>query len=332
MVGTLPGRTHGLGLVTEPLMADLHLDRNQFADINMFATLVDAGLFPRRLAHRSAEHALELCAGGAVPGAVCWAMSGVTGVVALVVLVTLTRAPGQSALSVVSMAVVGKWFRSRVGVAMSIYSVLDGAGLRAQLLGRRPGRSHARLAHGLVGDFAGADFRPGAAGGSIRAQQSGTLRCAVANRPRPLPCPRPVSVSLRAGTPAFWIFALAALLYGLVASGMGLFNEAILRERNFDQQTYHDVLALGSFIGLGGQMLAGVLAWRFSLAGILAGAMFVYAAALLWLPRVETLMELYGYVLLMGISGGVITVVFFAIWPQAFGRASLGRIRAPRKC
>ena len=27
MVGTLPGRTQGLGLVAEPLLADLHLDR-----------------------------------------------------------------------------------------------------------------------------------------------------------------------------------------------------------------------------------------------------------------------------------------------------------------
>ncbi len=113
---------------------------------------------------------------------------------------------------------------------------------------------------------------------------------------------------------------------------MGLFNEAILRERDFDQQTYHQVLALGAYIGLGGQMLAGVLGRRFSLARILAGAMFIYAAALLWLPQVGTMVELYGYVLLMGIAGGIITVVFFAIWPQAFGRASLGRIQRRRKC
>ncbi len=129
MVGTLPGRTHGLGLITEPLMADLHLDRNQFADINMFATLVGAlACFPAGwlIDRLSTRWSLALVA--LALGAVCWAMSGVTGVVALVVLVTLTRALGQSALSVVSMAVVGKWFRSRVGVAMWIYSILMGLG------------------------------------------------------------------------------------------------------------------------------------------------------------------------------------------------------------
>ena len=40
MVGTLPGRTQGLGLVTEPLIADLHIDRVSFAAINLWATLI----------------------------------------------------------------------------------------------------------------------------------------------------------------------------------------------------------------------------------------------------------------------------------------------------
>src|SRR5437773_9985706 len=40
MVGTLPGRTQGLGLITEPLLADLHIDRVSFAAINLWATLI----------------------------------------------------------------------------------------------------------------------------------------------------------------------------------------------------------------------------------------------------------------------------------------------------
>src|SRR5437867_9761580 len=40
MVGTLPGRTQGLGLITEPLLADLHLDRVTYAAINLWATLI----------------------------------------------------------------------------------------------------------------------------------------------------------------------------------------------------------------------------------------------------------------------------------------------------
>ena len=44
MVGTLPGRTQGLGLITEPLLRDLAVDRVRFAEINHGA--------PRHLARR----------------------------------------------------------------------------------------------------------------------------------------------------------------------------------------------------------------------------------------------------------------------------------------
>src|SRR5919112_4367415 len=42
MVGTLPGRTQGLGLITERLLADLQIGRVVFAQINLWATLVGA--------------------------------------------------------------------------------------------------------------------------------------------------------------------------------------------------------------------------------------------------------------------------------------------------
>jgi len=42
MVATLPGRTHGLGLITEPLLAGLGLDRVPFACLNFWATLLGA--------------------------------------------------------------------------------------------------------------------------------------------------------------------------------------------------------------------------------------------------------------------------------------------------
>jgi MFS family permease len=328
MVGTLPGRTHGLGLVTEPLLADLHLDRDTFANINLFATLVGAlACFPAgwlidRLGTRW-SYVLVVAA----LGAVCWVMSGVTGIVALTVLVTLTRAFGQSALSVVSMAVVGKWFRSRVGVAMSIYSILMGLGFGASFAAvgwavRNQGWRTAWSEISLALMF-------GLAPLAALLVRSNPERYGQRHEPTSVAALAEAGFSFAAAlrTPAFWIFALAASLYGLVASGMGLFNEAILRERGFNQETYHHVLSISFAIGLGGQFLAGALGWKFSLARILAGAMFVYAAALLWLPQVETMTQLYGYVLLMGIAGGIITVIFFAIWPQAFGRASLGRIQ-----
>ena len=38
--GTLPGRTQGLGLITEPLLADLDIGRVDYAELNLWATLI----------------------------------------------------------------------------------------------------------------------------------------------------------------------------------------------------------------------------------------------------------------------------------------------------
>src|SRR5438874_795284 len=44
MVATLPGRTHGLGLFTEPILNSLNLDRESYGFMNLWATLL-GGLF-----------------------------------------------------------------------------------------------------------------------------------------------------------------------------------------------------------------------------------------------------------------------------------------------
>ena len=44
MLATLPGRTQGLGLITEPMLRDLQLDRVTYANINLWATLLGAAI------------------------------------------------------------------------------------------------------------------------------------------------------------------------------------------------------------------------------------------------------------------------------------------------
>ncbi|MGH9801579.1 MAG: MFS transporter, partial [Blastocatellia bacterium] len=129
MVGTLPGRTQGLGLITESLLKDLQIDRVVFAQINLWATLIGA-LFCfgiGRLIDRAGSRAVLTSVVLAL-GAVVLAMSGVHGVFALAVLITLTRGLGQSALSVISLTMVGQWFVKRLSLAMGVYTVLMSIG------------------------------------------------------------------------------------------------------------------------------------------------------------------------------------------------------------
>ena len=132
MVGTLPGRTQGLGLITEPLLRDLGLSRVAFAQINLVATLIGA-LFcigVGRVIDRVGSR-IVLTVTAVALGLTVLAMSRASTLAGVLVLVTLTRGFGQSALSVISLAMVGKWFRRRLTVAMAVYALVMSIGFMA---------------------------------------------------------------------------------------------------------------------------------------------------------------------------------------------------------
>ena len=124
MVGTLPGRTQGLGLITEPLLRDLQIDRVDFARINLWATLIGAlfSLGVGRLIDRFGSR-IVLTVVAVMLASVVFGMSVTHGVVAMAILITLTRGFGQSALSVVSITMVGQWFVRRLNLAMAVYTI-----------------------------------------------------------------------------------------------------------------------------------------------------------------------------------------------------------------
>src|SRR4030095_5084593 len=79
------------------------------------------------------------------------------------------------------------------------------------------------------------------------------------------------------GTSAFWVFGGATSLYGLVASGLGLFNEAVLAERGFSQETYINFLAGTAIIALIGQLSCGLMTLRWSMQRLFVCALFSVA-------------------------------------------------------
>ena len=129
------------------------------------------------------------------------------------------------------------------------------------------------------------------------------------------------------GSPAFWVFALASSVYGLVASGIGLFNESILTQRGFAPEVYHTALAVTAITGLAGNFAAGAFADRGSLRHVLVAALLILPAALVALAHVTTVAHVMAQAVAMGIAGGFIMVVFFSFWGRAYGRAHLGRIQ-----
>src|SRR5262249_43030237 len=89
-------------------------------------------------------------------------------------------------------------------------------------------------------------------------------------------------------TPAFWIFAVGTSLYGLVASGIGLFNESILAQRGFGPEIYYQTLVLTALTALIGNFGGGWLATRVQLGTLMAVSLLILSAGLVALPHVAT--------------------------------------------
>jgi MFS family permease len=128
-------------------------------------------------------------------------------------------------------------------------------------------------------------------------------------------------------TPAFWVFAIGTALYGLVASGIGLFNESILAERGFGPRVYYQTLAVTAMTALAGNFLGGWLAGRVRLTRLLSLSLFILTIGLAALPHVTALSHVMLWAAAMGIGGGIVMVLFFSVWPRVFGRRHLGRIQ-----
>jgi len=337
MVGTLPGRTQGLGLITEPLLKDLQIDRVFFAHINLWATLIGAlfcigvGKLIDRFGSRGVLTAVSM-----MLGVVVLVMSKAQGIVLVALLITLTRGFGQSALSVVSITIVGQWFVRKLNLAMAVYSILLSVGfmLAFPIVGAVVVNSGWRVAWAGIGFGLILFLAPMAwllvrrtpeACGLAGAGETGGIKAGTIEE---LP-ERGIEYTLRQAlsTPAFWVFALSSAVYGLIASGIALFNEAILAERGFDAYTYYRSLVIVALTALLGNFLGGWLTVKWSMNKLMALAMWMLAGSLLALPYVRTQVHVAMYALVMGLAGGFIIVIFFSFWSRVFGRAHLGRIQ-----
>lgn len=332
MVGTLPGRTQGLGLITEPLLADLQIDRVVFARINFWATLVGAlfCLGIGRVIDRFGSRVVLTVVTIALGIVVLW-MSGARGVAVLALLITLTRGLGQSALSVISITMVGQWFVRRLSLAMAVYTIVLSMGfmLAFPIVGATVIKYGWRTAWTAVGLTLLLGLAPLAWLLARRTPESCLLQPDGERRVEDSIADVTVGYTLwqALSTPAFWVFGLASAVYGLIASGIALFNESILAERGFDASTYHRSLVIVALTALVGNFLGGWLSTKWAMNRLLALAMGLLAGSLLALPHVRTQPHVAAYALVMGLAGGFVIVIFFSFWSRAFGRAHLGKIQ-----
>lgn len=329
MTATYPGRTHGLGMVTEPLLKDLGLadadGRVFYASLNFWGTLIGAlfclpvGWLFDRFNRRWILAGNLILLGVAVR----W-MSGIETWEQLFIALIFTRGLGQSALSVVSMSIVAKAFRAKqLGLAMAFYSMM-----LAPL--------HLILIQGVGWALkdAGFDWRTvwgmvGVALVALSATSFLLVPRAVSHRANgEIPGDHSGSTLWQAlRTPAFWLFSLTISIWGMIYSGVALFNVDIFKERGFDEKLYFNVLSLITVVALASKLFFGWLINYVPLTRLLAACLLATAASLGGLPFATQEWQAYAYAIGLGIASGAVALLFFATWGKLYGKRELGRIQ-----
>lgn len=323
MAATIPGRTQGLALITNRLLADFpQLTQNDFSWINFWATII-GGFFcwpcGWLLDRVSPKYIVVLTM--AALAATTIGMATATTSTALFVYITLTRGLGQSMLSVISITLMAKWFRRDLSVAMGGYAVVMtmmmavGFGILQGIVvkeGWRPMWTTLGWALLVMAPVAGIFSWPVTAG--RKSVDVATVPFASAT----------LRTSL--GTSCFWVFSLSISLFGLVSSGVSLYQVSIFESIGLNEKVFHVCQLIGLAVGLLSNFVTGWLARKFSLSMLLGLAMTIFAGSLVTLPLLRTPEQAYAQAVVHAFAGGAITVLFFMIWVHAYGPKYVGEI------
>ncbi|WP_029631975.1 MFS transporter [Zavarzinella formosa] len=332
MTATLPGRTHGLGLITKPILDDsaFNITEVGFTTINMWAVIV-GGAFCIPIGRLIDRFGVRVALVGvsAALGLSVLLMAGSISLVMLVVSLTLVRGFGQGALSVVSMAMVGKWFTRRIGLAMAVFTVLLSIGFIASTLG--VGGAVEKFGWRPVWNGVGLVLLLGLAPlGWLLVRRTPESVGLPPDAPEEAIIAEPsldLPLSAALCSVAFWTFTLSASLYNLIWSAITLLSKPMMAERGLDDETYLTVMSMMVAGGLPANLVCGWLARRVSLGLLLFVGMTALAGSLVAFPHVANNMHAVLYGLGLGVAGGIVTVVFFSINAAAFGRLHLGAIQ-----
>ncbi len=324
MVATLPGRTVGLGLITEPLLGELNLARTVFARMNLVATLLGSGfaLVAGPLMDRwGARCILSLTL--LVLGGLVMMMSQWVTAATITLFLILTRGVGQSALSTVSVTALCKRFTKGLAMAMGVFSVLVALGFsvaivtaqaQIEVLGWRQVWRVLGIGIFLLGLVCAVGFRSGptlevaSMEEATEVQDSFTLRQAL-------------------GIPCFWVFSISMALYGGLLAAVSLFNESILLELGFGSTTFRYAMAGLMGAGLFGNLLAAWASKRFGVTPVFGSSLALLTLALVFYPYLQTQTQVILHASVYGFCGGVFTVLFFTSFGHTFGPKHLGKIQ-----
>lgn len=323
MVATLPGRTVGLGLITEPLLGDLGVAKTTYANLTFWATILGAsfslacGPAIDKWGIRRVLPAALLLVGGTT---VC--MGQTVTATSLLVFLILSRGFGQSSLSTASVTAVGKWFSANLGIALGVFSALVAIGFSVAI----PVLGGSITVENWRGHWTTVGIGIAVLGVVAYLLIPAERRKLAETQTEEV---EGVSATWREAmaTPVFWVFTLGTAFYYVVLSGLTLFNEAVIAELGFGHEIFISAMVAMMAAGLVGNFLYGWLAGWVSIPRLLAINLLLLSGVLFGFPFLSTATRVIVHSGVYGIVGGAFAVLFFTGYGRAFGKQNLGKIQ-----
>lgn len=320
------GQTYFISLSAGDIRAEYGLSHGGFGTIYMVATLASAATLPQlgKVIDRISVASTVLLS---VPilALACVLMAWSRSLALLVLSIYLLRLFGQGMFTHIAMTAMGRWFAAQRGRAVSLATIGVNFG-------------EALFPISFVGVAALVGWRGSwllAAGvlvlvalpliyGLLKAER--TPQSVVTDPNRPVDREWTRGEVIR--DPLFWA-AMSGVLAPAFIGTTVFFHQVYLSElRGWDPSVFAASFAIMSAMTIIFALVAGQLIDRFSAIRVLPAFLVPLALSCFVLASTEAPWGAYAFMALMGVSYGISSTLFGALWPELYGTRYLGGIRS----
>ncbi len=321
------GQTYFIALFGAEIRDTFSLSHGDFGGIYMVGTLASAAtlVWLGRVvdSHAVSTVAFYVCVALSVA---CLAMSLVSSVWMLVLVIFALRLFGQGMMSHIAMVAMGRWYSAERGRAVSITSMgyQIGSGvlplIMVGLIGLIGWRASWVLAGALIIFIA-------------------TPAIYLLMKKERLPRGQIPAADLAGGVrqwthrevladPLFWVMITGVLAPAFIGTSVFFHQVHISEIKGWSRELIAGSIAIAAITTILFSLLSGFLIDRFSARQLLPTFLVPLGVANLLLGWVDIPAAIVIYMLLHGISNGISNTLFGALWPEVYGTRHLGAVRS----
>lgn len=320
------GQTFFIALSAGDIRAAYGLSHGQFGSLYMFATLASALTLPwlGRIVDWYPTRTVVFIIVPALAVA-CAAMYLNGSIVFLALVIYGLRLFGQGMMTQTAFTATARWFVGNRGRAISLVT-----------LGHNVGEAVFPTVFVVVSSLVGWRTSWGFAAVCLLVVTLPAAAILIKGERRPLASdpqdPRPVTRDwTRAQVmrdPLFYLLLLGVLAPGFIGTTIFFHQVYLVELRGWSLELFAASFALMSLLTIVFALIAGYLIDRFSAIRLLPGFLLPLSVACLLLGGFEQQWAAFAFMALLGVSYGITSTLFGALWPELYGLKHLGSVRA----